>query len=308
MTVSLEHERPNLPVAGEPNRGRRAGTGLLTVPSTVLLVLFFAIPVGILMAYAFFTGTTYSFSASTPLTLHNISDVFTSEVNRKLALNSLLVGGVTGMVVVAISTPIAYWLRYAAGRWERAVLIVVVLAVFASYLVRIYAWRSILGDKGVINQGLIGIGAINKPLDFLLFNKFSLILALVHLMLPLGILMIYSGFKPLEPRYLEVAQDLGAGARLRWKKVILPLVAGPMCSAFLLTFIIASADYATPQFLAGPGDRTYGVQVQSTFKELGNFPAGAALALVAIAAYALLYLVIWLFLRRRRLNQIAWGS
>ena len=83
---------------------------------------------------------------------------------------------------------------------------------FASYLVRIYAWRTILGANGIINQSLIATGIIDEPLGFLLYNWFSVTIALVHIFLPYVVLVLYAGFRPLAPALLEAAQDLGANA------------------------------------------------------------------------------------------------
>ena len=105
---------------------------------------------------------------------------------------------------------------------------------FASYLVRIYAWRSILGENGLLNSGLNRLGVIDEPLGFLLYNRFSVTVALVHIFLPYVVLVLYAGFRPVSPALVEAAQDLGANAPTRWRRVILPLVAAPAATAFML--------------------------------------------------------------------------
>src|SRR5207244_4090691 len=132
---------------------------------------------------------------------------------------------------------------------------------FANYLVRIYAWRLALGENGVINWILINLGVPRGRLDFLLFSRFAVAVALVHIMLPLVVLLLFAAFNPLEPRYLEAAQNFGAGALTRWRRVILPLMAPPAATAFLLTFVLASADYVTPTFLGGVNGQLFGIQV-----------------------------------------------
>ena len=167
---------------------------------------------------------------------------------------------------------------------------------FASYLVRIYAWRSILGRRGVLNTGLESLGLIHDPLTFLLYSRFAVTLALVHIFLPYTVLVIYAAFGPIGSGLLEAAQDLGAGAVRRWTKVILPLVAAPSASAFVFVFVLSASDYVTPQFLGGAGGIMIGVRVKDDFTATGDWPAGAAVALSMLAAFVLLYAVVALAL------------
>ena len=107
------------------------------------------------------------------------------------------------------------------------VLFLITATLFASYLVRIYAWRTILGENGLLNSGLERLGLIDEPLGFLLYSRFAVTVALVHIFLPYVVLVLFAGFRPIAPGLLEAAQDLGANALTRWRKVILPLIAAP---------------------------------------------------------------------------------
>jgi spermidine/putrescine transport system permease protein len=188
------------------------------------------------------------------------------------------------------------------------VLFLITASMFASYLVRIYAWRTILGENGMLNTGLEGIGLIDEPIGFILFSRFAVTVALVHIFLPYVVLVLYAAFRPLEPRYLESAQDLGAGIVQRWRRVVLPLIAAPAVTSFLFVFILASADYVTPQFLGGTSGSMLGVQIQTSFKALGNWPLGAALSFLMLAAFLLCYGLSMLGLRIAKLDRIRWGT
>ena len=107
-----------------------------------------------------------------------------TECNGILALNSVVIGLLTAAATLALALPVAYWLRYCAGRWQMPCLFIITGSMFASYPVRIYAWRTILGTRGVFNQGLEALGVIDEPVGFLLYNRFSVTLALVHLLPP----------------------------------------------------------------------------------------------------------------------------
>ena len=282
------------------------GPLVLTLPALLTIVVLFATPLVVFAVYSVLTGAL--FTVSGPLTIDNYREALSSDLNRVLAKNSAVVGLLSAAITVAIGLPIAYWLRYAAGRWRTFVLFLITATLFASYLVRIYAWRSILGESGLLNSGLRRIGVIDHPLGFLLYNKFSVTVALVHIFLPYVVLVLYAGLAPLTPSLLESAQDLGANAPLRWRRVVLPLVAPPAATAFLFVFVLSAGDYVTPQLIGGTNGVLLGVEVQAEFKAVGNFPLGAATSLLMLAAFVLCYGLTVLALRLTRLDRIRWSS
>ncbi|MBA3428836.1 MAG: ABC transporter permease, partial [Actinobacteria bacterium] len=254
----------------------------------------------------FLTGSLYEVSG--PPTLENYREIAQSELNRKLARNSLIVGLLAAGSSVVIALPIAYWLRYTTSRTKTLVLFLIVASFLASYLVRIYAWRTILGAEGVINSGLGALGIVDEPLTFLVFNRFAVTLALVHIYLPYVILVIYAGLGPLQPAYLEAAQDLGAGWVQRWRRVVLPAVAAPAGSALLFVFVLSAADYVTPQFLGGTASVMIGVQVQVAFQGTGDYAGGAAISFALLAGFLVCYGLVALGLRLAGLDRLRFAS
>jgi spermidine/putrescine transport system permease protein len=289
-------------------RGRelRVGPLGLTLPAVLGLLLFFLAPLAAFVLYSFLTAGL--FSVSGPLTLDAYRQAVASAVNGTLAVNSFVVGICAASVTLLVSLPIAYWLRYAAGRWQTLVLFLITATLFASYLVRIYAWRTILGENGLLNSGLERIGLIDEPLRILLYNRFSVTVALVHIFLPYVVLVLYAGLLPLTPALLESAEDLGANAWKRWRRVILPLVAAPAATAFLFVFVLSASDYVTPQFLGGTNGAMLGVRVQAAMTGVGDWPLGAALSLLMLAAFVLCYGLTALGLRLLRLDRIRFVS
>ena len=294
--------------AGAPSETRRArlGPGALLLPAAIGLVLFFAAPLGTFFVYSFLTNSLYE--VSRPFTLAAYSDALTTDVNRTLAVNSLVVGFSAAAATVIVGFPVAYWLRFAAGRLQILVLFLITATLFASYLVRIFAWQSILGGNGLINSGLRRLGIIDDPLDFLLYNRFAVTVALVHIFLPYVVLVLYAGFRPVSPALIEAAQDLGANAFTRWRRVILPLMAAPAATAFLLVFVLSAADYVTPQFVGGTDGALLGVRIQAALTGVGNWPLGAALSFLMLGAFLLCYLLVAFALRLMRLDRIRFGS
>jgi spermidine/putrescine transport system permease protein len=266
------------------------------------MLIFFVAPLVTFAVYSFLTAGL--FSVSGPATLANYHDAIHSPINGTLARNSLIVGLLAAGVSVAVGLPIAYWLRYAAGRLRVFVLFLITATLFASYLVRIYAWRSILGDNGLLNEGLRRLGLIDHPLGFLLYNRFSVTVALVHIFLPYVVLVLFAGFGPITPAFLEAAQDLGASAAARWRRVVLPLIAAPAASVFLFVFVLSAGDYVTPQLIGGTNGLMLGVQIQANLTTVGNWPLGAATAFLMLVAFVLCYGLTTLGLRVARLNRI----
>lgn len=287
-------------------RRLRAGPLALATPATAGLLVFFVAPLLAFGVYSFLTGSLYDVKA--PLTLENYSEAVGSELNRTLARNSVVVGLLAASVSVVLALPIAYWLRYASGRRRDLVLFLIVASFLASYLVRIYAWRSILGSNGLLNSGLAELGLIGDPIDVFLYNRFAVTIALVHIYLPYVVLVLYAGLAPLQPSYLETAQDLGAGRLQRWRRVVLPLVAAPAASAFLFVFVLSAADYVTPQFLGGKTGVLLGVQVQVSFVGTGDYALGAAVAFAMLAGFLACYGLIALGLRLTKLDRLRFVS
>lgn len=293
-------------VTGRRERRLRVGPLALTAPATLLLVAFLIAPLAAFAVYSVLTGSLYDVSG--PLTLANYKEVVNDPLNRELARNSLVVGVLAAVVSVAVALPIAYWLRYTTSRLKTVALFLIVASFLASYLVRIYAWRTILGSDGVINSGLTALGVIDSPLTFLVFNRFAVTVALVHIYLPYVVLVLYAGLGPLKPAYLEAAQDLGAGWLVRWRRVILPAIAAPAASALLFVFVLSASDYVTPQFLGGKSGVLLGVQVQVAFTGNGDYASGAAISFALLAGFLACYGIVALALRLARLDRLRFVS
>jgi len=275
---------------------------LAAIPAAVWMLAFFFVPLLIFGVYSLLTARLYD--VETPFTLGAYRDALTDPINRTLAWNSIVIGLLTAAVCLVAGLPIAYWLRFVADRSRLAVLFLITASMFASYLVRIYAWRTMLGRNGIINEALKAIGVIDEPLDFILYNRFAVVIALVHIFLPYVVLVLYAGMNPVSPSLLEAGQDLGASSSLLWRRVLLPIMAAPSFNAFVFVFVLSASDYVTPQFLGGTSGATIGVRVQTAFITLGNWPLAAATSFLMLASFGLLHLLGSAVLRRTHLHDI----
>jgi spermidine/putrescine transport system permease protein len=283
---------------------RRVGPVALAAPAVGGMLVFFVAPLVTFAVYSFLTAGLYS--VSRPWTLDAYRDLLTTPVHETLALNSLVIGLSTATVTVLVGLPIAYWLRYLAGRLRYPVLFVLTATMFASYLVRIYAWRTLLGSDGIVNSALERVGLVEDSLSFLVFSRFAVTIALTHIFLPIVVLSLYAGLRPLEPAYLELAQDLGAGPVRRWWKVILPALATPITTSFFFVFALAAADWVSSAFLGGISGQLFGLQIALTFRESADYALGAAMSLATLASLGACFLVVRLGLRVARLDRLAW--
>lgn len=301
MTTTMERQAS---VADEPvHRGRRDLSGpVLVAPATLMVAGLFIVPLAILAVYSFLTAGLFSVSA--PFTLDNYLNALQNKATGALGSNALTIGVITATACVAAGIPIAYWIRYYAQRWGNVVLLLVVVSMFASYLVRIYAWRTILGEQGLLNSGLQALGLIDRPLGFLLYNKLAVVLALVHIFLPYVVLVLYAGMRPVRPDYFEAAQDLGAGAVTRWTRVVIPLLAPQLATSWIFVFILSAGDYVTPQFLGGIDGSMIGVLIQQNFSVTGNWAAGAAISLLLLVVFGGAYLLVMGALRVTGLSRV----
>lgn len=284
-------------------RRRRSWLVLGGLPAAGVVAALAVAPALVLLSYAFMTGGAEQYDAAPPFTLGNVGDVLSDDANLSLVRNTLIQGGAVAAIGIALGVPMAYWIHFHAGRARPWVLVLLVCAFLQSYLVRLYAFRTILGERGIVNETLLRLGIADEPASWLLFTRFSVIVALVHITLPITVLLLYVGFRPLDRRYIELSDDLGASAIGRWRYVVLPLIAPAAASAAILAFLIAALDYVTPSLLGGPGLATFAIKARSGFQELGNYPDGAAYAWAALLGCAFVGALLLLAVRVAGLNR-----
>jgi spermidine/putrescine transport system permease protein len=281
-----------LPVAAEgtlpPLRSRskarreRGSTAMLLAPSAIYFVLLFVVPLVVLLVYSFYTYQNFNFTAK--LTLSNYTQALTSPALRDFYFRTLKIAFAVSIVVVLVSYVYSHILMYVLPRARRILYFLVLVSLFGGYLVRIYAWRTMLGRDGVVNSFLISTHVTSSPLSFLLNSNFAIVIALLNFLIPLGVLPIFSAMQNISPRLLEAAEDLGASKLRTVRTIVLPLTTRGIRAAFAFCFIATMAEWVTPQLLGGPLDQFVGNQILYEFGQTLNWPLGAAIALTLIAS------------------------
>jgi spermidine/putrescine transport system permease protein len=274
------------------SRTFRRPAGWLLAPSLLLLIVFFVLPTLVFLVYSFLLSGEYK--VEWIFTLGNYIRVFSTSFYWDAIFNSILVGLSVAFFTTLVSYPFAYFLTYQITKGRNIVLFLVVISLLGSYLVRVYAWRTILGREGVLNSLLIGIGIIREPLLFLLFSRFAVIVTLVHVFLPFAILPILSSLQNVPYELIEGARDLGCSPFRAFLRVTLPLSMTGVLAGFTYTFILAAADYITPQLVGGTSISMIGPSISTQFIKLGNMGLGSALSFVfLVVLLSVIYLVQW---------------
>jgi spermidine/putrescine transport system permease protein len=255
----------------------------LTWPIAVIILLFVG-PLIILVITSFRYESLYGFQ--TGWTLDNFRTLFTDPIYRGVARDTLIIATTAMVCQLLVAFPLSYFIAFKAGRWELPLLLLLVLVDELNPIVRIYAWRMLLGREGLINDALQWLGIIDKPLDWLLFTKFSVILVLSTSWVNYCALPIYASMKAISPSLFEAATDLGAGWVTRWRRVLLPLAAPGLFVAVILVYIPLFTDFATPGLVGGTSSYMLGNSVADLMVAIGDWGGGAALSLLLLTAMA----------------------
>jgi spermidine/putrescine transport system permease protein len=259
-------------------------------PIIVIVAVFVFAPLTIILFYSFLKSgkygeIIYSFS------LDNFRAILGGGYGT-VFLQSIYLAIQTNFLCILIGYPIAYFVATYGGRWKALLLFLIIVPSWASYLIRLYALKTIVGSKGLVNSILLYFGIISEPLQ-ILYTTFAVMIGLVYAWLPYMILPIYAALEGLDPSVLEAATDLGASPVRRFFRVTLPLTKGGLLAGSILVFIPTVGEWLVPQLFGGSKVMMAGSLVALKFTSVGNIPEGSSLAITLAATLILiLYLTI----------------
>jgi spermidine/putrescine transport system permease protein len=277
----------SIPFPNPPGSGPRSVVAML--PAGAFYAAFFVMPMLFLLVLS--VWTTRGFELVPGFTLDNYAKALLSPLHRALMLRTVGVALVTTAIVVPIAFAMSALMRFVLERRGRLILQVVMLSLFSGYLVRIYAWRTILGKQGLLNSTLQWAGVIDEPLSFLIYSNIAVVVTLCGLLLPLAVLPIYSAMLNVSRDHLDAARDLGAGPLYTLRTVLLPMVLPGVRTAFAFSFLLSAGDFVTPTLVGGSQSMLIGNIVADQFRGIGsNWPLGAAMAFLIVAVMLAVYL------------------
>jgi spermidine/putrescine transport system permease protein len=251
----------------------------------IVVVLVFA-PLLIILFFSFLKSgpygeIIYSFS------LENFKAIFVGGYGM-VFLNSIYLAFQTNIFCILIGYPIAYYIAIYGEKWKAILIFLVIVPSWSSYLIRLYALKTIVGSKGIVNEMLLGMGIISEPLR-MLYTPFAVMTGLVYAWIPFMILPLYASIEGLDRSVLEAASDLGATPVRRFFRVTLPLTKGGIIAGSILVFIPTVGEWLVPHVLGGSKIMMAGSLVAQKFTEAGNIPGGSSLS-VMLAAILILIL------------------
>lgn len=203
---------------------------------------------------------------------------------------TLLIAGIIAVSTTLIAFLFAYAIRFKLGRYGGLFLLLALISLFGGYLVKVYAWKSILGTDGVLNKALLGLGLIDAPLSWLLYSANGVVMTLTYFLIPFAVLPIYGSLRAINDVTLEAARDVGATPWQAMRDVVLPQCKGGLLAAFTLSFLISVGDYVTPRYVGG-GSALIGTFIENQFTIGFNWPLGSAISFTTMLATLCVVLV-----------------
>ena len=277
------------------SRERGSAGHALSAPLVGVVVVLVAAPLLVFLLYSFLTPIPFDVEY-TP-TLENYARVVNEPLWLRLLAASMQVGASTATATVVLGYVVAYYVAFGRGLAPKVALALTVVSILGGYLVRVYAWRTLLGREGVVNSALLALGIVDEPVTWLLFNRGAVAIALTNVFLPFAALVIYARLANLDRDQISAARDLGASAWQAFRLVTLPQTGRAILAGFVFIFLLASADYITPQLVGGARGTMIGVAVQAQFQSVGNWPVGAALGFSIVVGTAVCIAVAWAVLK-----------
>ncbi|WP_244250855.1 ABC transporter permease [Arthrobacter crystallopoietes] len=274
---ALLHRSPRLRLAG-----------LLTAPAAWLILVYIAALAALLIT-ALWTVDTFTGKVSTTWTFDNIRTVLTTSVYQVITLRTIYIAVAVTVIDMVIALPIAFFIaKVATARWQKLLVIAVLMPLWASYLVKAYAWRNVLAEGGLLEW-------LGRPigLDSPGYSETAVILTLAYIWLPYMILPIHAGFERVPNSMLEASGDLGAKPWTTMRLVMLPILVPSIIAGTIFTFSLSLGDYITAQIVGGT-TQMLGTVVYANVGAANNLPLAAAVSLIPIVI-----IMIYLFVVRR---------
>ena len=287
-----EHSPTAASAAAHGRRRRGAGRLLLGLPLYAWLLLLVVAPLGLMVVNSFWTSDDGVLHRS--LSLENYSYVFGSDTYQVLFLRTLVVSVAVGVFATCIAFPLAYVVSRRLTRGRLAAVMLVVIPLWVSLLIRVFAWKVILGETGVLNSALQSAGLVSSPVSWLLYTPFTVFLTLTYVAVPYVFIASYTALERVPKPVLEAAGDLGATPARRFWSVTWPLARQGVAIGFTLSFVLAVGDYLSPSLVGGLNGTMVGSVIVSQFGVTNDWPLGAAMAVVLLLAVMIVTgLVAW---------------
>src|SRR5580698_579551 len=263
---------------------------VVTVPPLLWVSVFLLVPYALMFCFSFWSVSPEQAIVHS-WNLANYRELFQKTVYWQTLLRSMWVAARVMIFSLMLGYPVAYFLSFYAGKRKDLLYQLVIIPLWVSYLVRAYAWKTILGSDGVFNTLLQYLHITKHPLDFQLYSPFAVVLTLTHIYTPFTFLPIYAALEHIPRNLMEASHDLGATPLQTFRRVILPLSIPGLLAGATFAFVLSLGDFLAPLLLGGPSGIMISNIVVSLFGAAYNWPLGAAISFCMLAlVLALLFL------------------
>lgn len=256
----------------------RAYKAAVTIPPLLWVTLFLLVPYAILFTYSF-----WSVSPAQVIThnwnLQNYAELWRNPMYLTVLFRSMCIAASVTVLALLLGYPFAYFVSFHAAKRKDILYLLVIIPLWASYLVRGYAWKTILGSDGVLNGFLQFLHITHGPVEFFLYSPFAVILTLTHIYTPFTFLPIYASLEHVPRTLVEASHDLGASPWATFRRVILPLSLPGVIAGATFAFVLSLGDFLAPLLVGGPSGIMISNIVVSLFGAAYNWPLGAAISL-----------------------------
>jgi spermidine/putrescine transport system permease protein len=256
---------------------RRLVPYYLLAPGALFLLVFFLIPLGLMLFTSLESGGLLSGGFRFSWAFENYTDVLGQY--QVQFVRSIVYSIIVTIAALLLAYPMTYWIAFYAGKWKSSLLLLILVPFFVSFVIRTIQWKFILGDHGPILGPLKDIGLL--PQGFrVLATPFAVVAGITYNFLPFTALPLYVALERIDKRLVEAAKDLYSSRWEAFRKVVWPLSLPGVFAAFLLTFVPATGDYVNATLLGGPGTTMIGNIIQEKFLVELDYPEAAALSVI----------------------------
>jgi putative spermidine/putrescine transport system permease protein len=265
---------------------QRATPYALTGPALLVFLGLVIIPLGMTVLLSFYDWGQYK-GIVPEFTLKNWLEIATDSYFFEIFMRTFRISVLVTLATILIGVPEAYILNRMSPAWRSAFLLVVIGPLLVSVVARTLGWALLLGSTGLVNQGLIALGLIKTPLEFM-FTETGVVIALTHVLIPFMILAVWASLQRLDPQVENAAESLGAGTLTTWRRVILPQIVPGILSGSIIVFALAASAFASPAIIGGRRLKVASTLAYDEFLNTLNWPLGAAVATLLLVALVLI--------------------
>ena len=256
-------------------RGYRSA---VSIPPLLWVTVFLLIPYAILFCYSFWSVSPLQTIVHN-WSLDNYRELLRNPMYGQVLFRSMRIAGSVTILALLLGYPLAYYLSFYAAKRKDLLYQLVIIPLWVSYLVRGYAWKTILGSDGVLNGFLQYLHITRHPVEFLLYSPFAVILTLTHIYTPFTFLPIFASLEHVPRNLVEASQDLGASPLKTFWRIIFPLSIPGVLAGATFAFVLTLGDFLAPLLVGGPSGIMISNVVVSLFGAAYNWPLGAAISL-----------------------------